>query len=120
MYSLADSIRTWMVSGRILGLYCLLAAEFISGQITKLVILLLSLFQLEMKQRYLVGKMNVPEEKEGDPDEVTMESLGEDSCPRRLCYEKKYYFADFCCFYSLQLKCASRRASCCSDLPPVK
>lgn len=48
--------------------------------------LLLSFFQLEMKQRYLVGKMNVPEEKEGDPDEVTMESLGEDSCPHLLCY----------------------------------
>uniref|UniRef100_A0A7N6B3A3 Zinc finger, ZZ-type with EF hand domain 1 n=1 Tax=Anabas testudineus TaxID=64144 RepID=A0A7N6B3A3_ANATE len=44
VYSLADSIRTWM---------------------------------LEMKQRYLVGKMNAPEEKEGDPDEVTMESLAE-------------------------------------------
>lgn len=38
-----------------------------------------AIFQLEMKQRYLVGKMNVPEEKEGIPDEVTMESLGEDS-----------------------------------------
>lgn len=39
-----------------------------------------------MKQRYLVGKMNAPEEKEGDPDEVTMESLGEDSCLHKLCY----------------------------------
>lgn len=35
--------------------------------------------QLEMKQRYLVGKMNVPDEKEGGHDEVTMETLGEDS-----------------------------------------
>lgn len=35
--------------------------------------------QLEMKQRYLVGKMNVPGEKEGGHDEVTMETLGEDS-----------------------------------------
>lgn len=33
--------------------------------------------QLEMKQRYLVGKMNLPEEKENGPDEVTMDSLGE-------------------------------------------
>lgn len=32
--------------------------------------------QLEMKQRYLVGKMNVPDDKEGVPDEVTMETLG--------------------------------------------
>lgn len=36
-------------------------------------------YQLEMKQRYLVGKMNVPDEKEGGPDEVTMETLGKDS-----------------------------------------
>lgn len=35
--------------------------------------------QLEMKQRFLVGKMNVPDEKEGGHDEVTMETLGEDS-----------------------------------------
>ncbi|XP_029924268.1 zinc finger ZZ-type and EF-hand domain-containing protein 1 isoform X2 [Myripristis murdjan] len=49
VYSLADSIRTWM---------------------------------LEMKQRYLVGKMNVPDEKEGGPDEVTMETLAE------VCIEK--------------------------------
>lgn len=34
--------------------------------------------QLEMKQRYLVGKMNVPDEKEGGQEEVTMETLGED------------------------------------------
>lgn len=32
-----------------------------------------------MKQRFLVGKMNVPDEKEGGHDEVTMETLGEDS-----------------------------------------
>ena len=32
--------------------------------------------QLEMKQRYLVGKMN--EEKESILDEFTMETLGED------------------------------------------
>ncbi|KAK2828812.1 hypothetical protein Q5P01_019846 [Channa striata] len=49
VYSLADSIRTWM---------------------------------LEMKQRYLVGKINIPEEKEGVPHEVTMESLAE------ICIEK--------------------------------
>lgn len=31
-----------------------------------------------MKQRYLVGKMNVPDEKEdGVHDEVTMDTLGE-------------------------------------------
>lgn len=30
-----------------------------------------------MKQRYLVGKMNGPNEKEGGHDEVTMETLGE-------------------------------------------
>ncbi|XP_010745158.2 zinc finger ZZ-type and EF-hand domain-containing protein 1 isoform X1 [Larimichthys crocea] len=46
VYSLADSIRTWM---------------------------------LEMKQRFLVGKMNVPDEKEGGHDEVTMETLA-DTC----------------------------------------
>ncbi|XP_037604107.1 zinc finger ZZ-type and EF-hand domain-containing protein 1 isoform X4 [Sebastes umbrosus] len=44
VYSLADSIRTWM---------------------------------LEMKQRYLVSKMNVPDEKEGGHDEVSMETLAE-------------------------------------------
>ncbi|KAM9846213.1 zinc finger ZZ-type and EF-hand domain-containing protein 1 [Aulostomus maculatus] len=49
VYSLADSIRTWM---------------------------------LEMKQRYIVGKMTVPDEKEGGPDEVTMETLAE------MCIEK--------------------------------
>ena len=37
----------------------------------------LLLGQLEMKQRHLVSKMNVPDEKEGVPEEVTMESLGE-------------------------------------------
>ncbi|KAM3601090.1 uncharacterized protein V6R79_007539 [Siganus canaliculatus] len=36
-------------------------------------------WMLEMKQRYLVGKMNVPEDKEGDHDEVTMETLA-DTC----------------------------------------
>lgn len=30
-----------------------------------------------MKQRYLVGKMNVSDEKEGGHDEVTMDTLGE-------------------------------------------
>lgn len=35
-------------------------------------------WQLEMKQRYFVGKMNVPDEKDGGHDEVTMETLGED------------------------------------------
>ncbi|XP_026036910.1 zinc finger ZZ-type and EF-hand domain-containing protein 1 isoform X2 [Astatotilapia calliptera] len=49
VYSLADSIRTWM---------------------------------LEMKQRYLVGKMNNHDEREGGPDEVTMETLAE------MCIEK--------------------------------
>ncbi|XP_031166866.2 zinc finger ZZ-type and EF-hand domain-containing protein 1 [Sander lucioperca] len=49
VYSLADSIRTWM---------------------------------LEMKQRYLVSKMNVPDEKEGGHDEVSMETLAE------MCIEK--------------------------------
>uniref|UniRef100_A0A665UYM5 Zinc finger, ZZ-type with EF hand domain 1 n=1 Tax=Echeneis naucrates TaxID=173247 RepID=A0A665UYM5_ECHNA len=39
-------------------------------------------WMLEMKQRYLVGKMNVPDEKEGVPDEVTMETLAE------MCIEK--------------------------------
>uniref|UniRef100_A0A3P8VT83 Zinc finger ZZ-type and EF-hand domain containing 1 n=1 Tax=Cynoglossus semilaevis TaxID=244447 RepID=A0A3P8VT83_CYNSE len=38
-------------------------------------------WMLEMKQRYLVGKMN-DDEKEGAPDEVTMESLAE------VCIEK--------------------------------
>lgn len=37
-----------------------------------------SSFQLEMKQRYFVGKMNIPYEKDGGPDEVTMETLGEE------------------------------------------
>lgn len=37
-------------------------------------------FQLEMKQRYLVGKMNISDEKgDGGHDEVTMETLGEDT-----------------------------------------
>uniref|UniRef100_A0A8C2ZTX9 Zinc finger ZZ-type and EF-hand domain containing 1 n=1 Tax=Cyclopterus lumpus TaxID=8103 RepID=A0A8C2ZTX9_CYCLU len=49
VYSLADSIRTWM---------------------------------LEMKQRYLVSKLNVPDEKEGGHDEVSMETLAE------MCIEK--------------------------------
>uniref|UniRef100_A0A3B5B598 Zinc finger ZZ-type and EF-hand domain containing 1 n=1 Tax=Stegastes partitus TaxID=144197 RepID=A0A3B5B598_9TELE len=49
VYSLADSIRTWM---------------------------------LEMKQRYLVGKMNVSDEKEAGHDEVTMDTLAE------MCIEK--------------------------------
>ncbi|XP_077361813.1 zinc finger ZZ-type and EF-hand domain-containing protein 1 [Festucalex cinctus] len=48
VYSLADSIRTWM---------------------------------LEMKQRYIVGKMNAPDEK-GGTDEVTIETLAE------MCIEK--------------------------------
>ncbi|KAG9341464.1 hypothetical protein JZ751_019274 [Albula glossodonta] len=34
-------------------------------------------WMLEMKQRYLVGKMNLPEEKEEDQSEVNMESLAE-------------------------------------------
>lgn len=29
-----------------------------------------------MKQRYIVGKMTFPDEKEGGSDEVTMETLG--------------------------------------------
>lgn len=43
--------------------------------------LMLSFFscQLEMKQRYLVGKMNIPGEKDGVHDEVTMDTLGKDS-----------------------------------------
>ncbi|XP_061104197.1 zinc finger ZZ-type and EF-hand domain-containing protein 1 isoform X3 [Conger conger] len=36
-------------------------------------------WMLEMKQRYLVGKMNVPDEKEEDQSEVNMESLA-DTC----------------------------------------
>ncbi|XP_041807765.1 zinc finger ZZ-type and EF-hand domain-containing protein 1 [Chelmon rostratus] len=36
-------------------------------------------WMLEMKQRYLVGKMNGPNEKEGGHDEVTMETLA-DTC----------------------------------------
>ncbi|XP_051256250.1 zinc finger ZZ-type and EF-hand domain-containing protein 1 isoform X2 [Dicentrarchus labrax] len=39
-------------------------------------------WMLEMKQRYLVGKMNVPDEKEGGHDEVTMETLAD------ICIEK--------------------------------
>ncbi|XP_019750672.1 zinc finger ZZ-type and EF-hand domain-containing protein 1 [Hippocampus comes] len=49
VYSMADSIRTWM---------------------------------LEMKQRYIVGKLNVPDEKEGVTEEVTIETLAE------MCIEK--------------------------------
>ncbi|XP_041864265.1 zinc finger ZZ-type and EF-hand domain-containing protein 1 [Melanotaenia boesemani] len=49
VYSLADSIRTWM---------------------------------LEMKQRFLVSKMNLSDDKEGDHEEVTMETLAE------MCIEK--------------------------------
>ncbi|XP_056141323.1 zinc finger ZZ-type and EF-hand domain-containing protein 1 isoform X2 [Lampris incognitus] len=39
-------------------------------------------WMLEMRQRYLVGKMNVSDEKEGSHDEVTMETLAE------VCIEK--------------------------------
>ncbi|XP_035523211.1 zinc finger ZZ-type and EF-hand domain-containing protein 1 isoform X1 [Morone saxatilis] len=39
-------------------------------------------WMLEMKQRYLVGKMNVSDEKEGGHDEVTMETLAD------ICIEK--------------------------------
>lgn len=39
-------------------------------------------WMLEMKQRYLVGKMNVPDEKEGGQHEVTMETLAD------MCIEK--------------------------------
>ncbi|XP_056298291.1 zinc finger ZZ-type and EF-hand domain-containing protein 1 isoform X2 [Pseudoliparis swirei] len=39
-------------------------------------------WMLEMKQRYLVSKMNVPDEKEGGHDEVSMETLAE------MCIEK--------------------------------
>ncbi|XP_054611299.1 zinc finger ZZ-type and EF-hand domain-containing protein 1 [Dunckerocampus dactyliophorus] len=56
VYSLADSIRTWM---------------------------------LEMKQRYIVGKMNAPDEKEEGPDEVTMETLAE------MCIEKSLLLFSF-------------------------
>ncbi|XP_037544055.1 zinc finger ZZ-type and EF-hand domain-containing protein 1 [Nematolebias whitei] len=49
VYSVADSIRTWM---------------------------------LEMKQRYLVGQMNIHNDDEGSPEEVTMDTLAE------MCIEK--------------------------------
>ncbi|XP_033954459.1 zinc finger ZZ-type and EF-hand domain-containing protein 1 [Pseudochaenichthys georgianus] len=39
-------------------------------------------WMLEMKQRYLVSKMNVPDDKEGGHDEVNMETLAE------MCIEK--------------------------------
>ncbi|XP_077596261.1 zinc finger ZZ-type and EF-hand domain-containing protein 1 [Stigmatopora nigra] len=39
-------------------------------------------WMLEMKQRYIVGKMNVPNEKDGSADEVTIETLAE------MCIEK--------------------------------
>lgn len=39
-------------------------------------------FQLEMKQRYLVSKMNVPDEKEGGHDAVSMETLGDNPANR--------------------------------------
>ena len=52
------------------------AAEFIYDHVTEL--LGSFLCQLEMKQRYLVGKMTVSDEKEGGSDEVTMETLGEE------------------------------------------
>ncbi|KAK5859119.1 hypothetical protein PBY51_003209 [Eleginops maclovinus] len=39
-------------------------------------------WMLEMKQRYLVSKMNVPDDKEEDHDEVTMDTLAE------MCIEK--------------------------------
>ncbi|XP_008426375.1 zinc finger ZZ-type and EF-hand domain-containing protein 1 isoform X2 [Poecilia reticulata] len=34
-------------------------------------------WMLEMKQRYLVGKMNIYDDKDGSPEEVTMDSLAE-------------------------------------------
>lgn len=47
--------------------------------------------QLEMKQRYLVGKMNVSEEKEEGHGEVTMESLGEHWNPTEVLASDKLF-----------------------------
>lgn len=69
VYLLADSIRTWMVSFPPMIYVCIKS------------LLLIAFFpsQLEMKQRYLVGKMNIYDDKEGSPEEVTMDSLGKES-----------------------------------------
>lgn len=51
---------------------------FINVHVTELLMMGVFFFcQLEMKQRYIVSKMTVSDEKEGGPDEVTMETLGE-------------------------------------------
>lgn len=50
-----------------------------AGNANSLVIVVFILYQLEMKQRYLVGKMNVPDDDEGSHEEVTMDSLGKDN-----------------------------------------
>lgn len=73
VYSLADGIRTWMVSST--------DEEFCwsSSPDSNKEVLLFTHYQLEMKQRYLVGKMNVPDDKEDAHQEVTMETLGKDS-----------------------------------------
>lgn len=77
VYSHADSIRTWMVRGLrslhylLLNLFLFMSLDYCADDV-------LPSFQLEMKQRYLVGKMNIPYEKEGIPDEVTMDTLGEE------------------------------------------
>ncbi|XP_061904470.1 zinc finger ZZ-type and EF-hand domain-containing protein 1 isoform X2 [Entelurus aequoreus] len=60
-------------------------------------------WMLEMKQRYIVGKMNVSEDKEGGPDEVTMETLAE------MCIEK-----------SLLLFRFSPCGTLCTDSDPAK
>lgn len=73
-----------------------------------------------MKQRYLVGKMNVPDEKEdGGHDEVTMDTLGEGTIwvKSPLPFHQLYIFFWFSltCVLSLQLTRALKRASCSSD-----
>lgn len=77
-----------------------------------------------MKQRYLVGKMNVPDEKEdGVHDEVTMDTLGEGTIEAKslLPFHQISIFLWFSLtrVLSLQLTRALKRASCSSDFRPV-
>lgn len=65
--------------------------------------ILLFLRQLEMKQRYLSGKMNGPDEKgDGHHEEVTMETLGK-KCKGKSFLLKPaksffFFFSDWCVF----------------------
>lgn len=79
MYSFADSIRTWMVSViDTIHSFVYYLLQFNLSACNWTVMLIMSFIcQLEMKQRYLVSKMNVSDEKEGGQEEVSMDTLGD-------------------------------------------